>query len=275
MQHRIDSTKAATDSIRSDLYADKIKRWLCPPDPSTNFNHARALRHEGTGTWLLSNAAFQSWLSRSRQYLWLHGLAGCGKTVLSATVLDHLLNGNDSFTLSFFFDFSVTTKQDLDGMLRSLAFQLYQGGVGSAVYLDDLFRAHHAGSVQPATKVLSDTVFKMLAAQGKVSIVLDALDESSTRCDILLWIKSVVSGPEFSHIQLLFTSRPEFEFLRDIPSLIGEQNCLPRDKRAVNSDIRAWVTAQLSQQRDFTGKYLPQDLLESIRTKVGDEADGM
>ncbi|CAG8898173.1 unnamed protein product [Penicillium egyptiacum] len=253
VQRKIDSvqqttvaTKVATDSIRSDLRADNIKRWLCPPDPSTNANHARTLRHEGTGAWLLENPVFESWHSDLRRHLWLHGLAGCGKTVLSATVLDHLAKGNDGLTLSFFFDFSDTTKQTLDGMLRSLAFQLYQGGVGSAIHLDALFQAHQNGSDQPATKALSDIVFKMLVVQRKVSIILDALDESKPRDNVLLWIKDVVSRPELVHVQLLYTSRPESEFLRHIPPSIGEQNCLPLDKHAVNSDVRSWVIAQLA-----------------------------
>lgn len=269
------ATKAATDSIRSDLHIDKIRRWLCPPDPSTNINHARTLRHEGTGAWLLEDPVFQSWHSGSRRHLWLHGLAGCGKTVLNATVLDFLAKGNDGLILSFFFDFSDTTKQTLDGMLRSLAFQLYQGGVSSTIYLDALSQAHQNCSDQPTTKALSDIVFEMLVVQRKVSIVLDALDESRTRNNVLLWIKNMVSRPELVHVQLLFTSRPESEFLRHIPSLIGKQNCLPLDKQAVNSDIRSWVSAQLSQRRDFTEKPLSQDLLERIQKKVGDGAVGM
>ncbi|CEO59613.1 Putative Pfs, NACHT and Ankyrin domain protein [Penicillium brasilianum] len=249
--------------------------WLCPPDPSTNANHARTLRHEGTGAWLLENPVFQSWHSGSRRHLWLHGLAGCGKTVLSATVLDHLAKGNNRLILSFFFDFSDTTKQTLDGMLRSLAFQLYQSGVGSANHLNALFQAHQNGSDQPTTKALLDIIFKMLAAQRKVSIVLDALDESKTRDDVLLWIQDVISRPELAHVQLLYTGRPESEFLRDIPPLIGKQNCLSLDKQAVNADIRSWVTAQLFQRRYFKEKPLSEDLLERIRTKVGDGADGM
>lgn len=275
MQQTAVATKAATDSIKSDLRTDKIRRWLCPPDPSTNANHARMLRHEGTGAWLLKNPVFQSWHSGSRRHLWLHGLAGCGKTVLSATVLDHLAKGNDGLILSFFFDFSDTTKQTLDGMLRSLSFQLHQGGFSSASHLDVFSQAHQNGSDQPATKALSDMVFNMLVVQKKVYIVLDALDESKTRDGVLLWIKDVLSRPELIHVQLLYTSRPESEFLRHIPPLIGKQNCLPLDKQAINSDIRSWVTAQLSQRRDFTEKPLPQDLLEDIRRKVGDGADGM
>ncbi|EAQ90477.1 hypothetical protein CHGG_02412 [Chaetomium globosum CBS 148.51] len=54
-------------------------------------------------------------------------------------------------------------------------------------------------------------------SRRKVSIVLDALDESRTRADLLLWIKDVVSRPELGHVQLICTGRPEAEFLRDIP----------------------------------------------------------
>lgn len=275
MQQTTIATRAATDFIKSDLRTDNIRRWLCPPDPSSNANHARTVRHEGTGAWLLKTPIFQLWNSGRCRQLWLHGLSGCGKTVLSVTVLDHLLNRKDGLILSFFFDFSDTTKQTLDGMLRSLAFQLYQSGIGSTIYLDALFQAHQNGTHQPMTQALSDTVFKMLVVQGNVIIVLDALDESKTRFDVLTWIKESTSRPDLAHIQLLYTSRPEPEFLCYLPPLIGSQNCLALDKQAVNSDISLWVTAQLSQRRDFTEKPLSQDLLQQIRRKVSCEADGM
>ncbi|KID83294.1 Pfs, NACHT and Ankyrin domain protein [Metarhizium guizhouense ARSEF 977] len=243
--------QVATDPIRSELRTDRIKRWLCCPDPSTNANHARKLRHEGTGAWLLGNPVFREWCSGSRQHLWLNGLAGCGKTVLSTTVLDHLKKGNDRLILYFFFDFCDTTKQTSDGMLRSLAFQLYQGEAGSASLLDASIQAHHDGRDQPATKALEDVVCKMLAVQKKASIILDALDESTTRRELLLWMKDIVSRPELSDIQLICTARPETEFIREIPLLIGEENCSVLDKESINADIRSYVAAQLSQRPDF------------------------
>ncbi|KAF5127225.1 putative ankyrin repeat protein L63 [Metarhizium anisopliae] len=63
--------------------------------------------------------------------------------------------------------------------------------------------------------------------------------------------------------------------MRDIPSLIGEENCLALDKKSVNADIRSYVAAQLSQRPDFRDKRLSEDLLEGIQRKVGDGADGM
>ena len=112
----------------------------------------------------------------------------------------------------------------------------------------------------------------MLAVQKKVAIVLDALDESITSGELLLRIKDVVSRSELGYVQLICTSRPEAKFLRDILSLIGQENRLVLGKQAINADIRSYVSAQLSQRRDFQDKRLSQDLLELIRNKVGDGA---
>ncbi|KAK4220401.1 hypothetical protein QBC38DRAFT_404939, partial [Podospora fimiseda] len=88
-------------------------------------------------------------------------------------------------------------------------------------------------------------------------------------------MNGLVSRPELGDIQLICTSRPEHEFMHDIPSFIGEGNCLALNKDSVNADIRSYVTAQLSKRRYFLNKNLSQDLMEEIRTKVGDGADGM
>ncbi|KAJ6097442.1 Pfs NACHT and ankyrin domain protein [Penicillium canescens] len=51
----------------------------------------------------------------------IYGYTG-SKTILSATVLNHLAKVDDGLILSFFFDFNDTAKQTLDSILRSLAF---------------------------------------------------------------------------------------------------------------------------------------------------------
>ncbi|CEJ82954.1 Putative Pfs, NACHT and Ankyrin domain protein [[Torrubiella] hemipterigena] len=271
VQQTTAATKAVASSVLSDIHTEKIRRWLRPPDPSKNLNEARKRRHEGTGTWLLENPVFREWHSGSHRYVWLNGLAGCGKTILSATVLDYLITVHDGLLLFFFFDFSDATKQTLDGMLRSFAFQLYLFGAVSGGPLDESFQVHRDGHDQPTTKTLEEVVGKMLAAQKECSIVIDALDESTTRTELLLWIKDMVANSESSDIKLICTSRPELEFLDDLPPLISPENCLELDKEPVNADIRSYVAAQLSQWR----KPLTQDLLERIQKKVGDGADGM
>lgn len=48
------------------------------------------------------------------------------------------------------------------------------------------FKNTRLAATQPTTKALSNNVFKMLPVGKKVLIILDALDKSKTRGDVLL-----------------------------------------------------------------------------------------
>ncbi|KPA37280.1 hypothetical protein FLAG1_09906, partial [Fusarium langsethiae] len=264
-------TKHAVMSMTSDHRFAKIERWLSPPDYSTNANLARKHRHPGTGTWLLNSPAFQEWKLGSRQHLWLYGLAGCGKTILSTTILDHLLQMDTHTTLAFFFDFSDPGKQKLEDLLRSLAIQLYHKGNEATKRLDSLFASHDDGRRQPDTTTLSACVDTMIQTAGKVFIIVDALDECTAGEELQRWLRGLAS----SNAQLLVTGRPEAAFRREIPRSFDQRNCILLDKKAVNADIRSYVEATLEQKRDFVDKKLSPSILEEIRGKIGDGADGM
>ncbi|EXK77499.1 hypothetical protein FOQG_17796 [Fusarium oxysporum f. sp. raphani 54005] len=264
-------TKHAVMSMASDYRFAKIKQWLSPSDYSTNANLARERRHPGTGTWLLNSPAFQEWKLGSRQHLWLYGLAGCGKTILSTTILDHLLQIDAHTTLAFFFDFNDPGKQKLEDLLRSLADQLYHKANEAARRLDSLFTSHDDGRRQPDTNALSACVDAMIQTAGKVFIIVDALDECTTREELLQWLKHLASRKA----QLIGTGRPEADFQREIPDSFNELNCILLDKEAVNADIRSYVIATLENKPDFVKKELSRGILQEIRDKIGDGADGM
>jgi hypothetical protein len=266
--------KAVNDGIRSDQHVGKLHRWLSPPDPSTNANSARKLRHEGTGAWLLESRAFREWRSGSRRHLWLHGLSGCGKTVLSATVLDHL-QASEHIVLNFFFDFNDAAKQTTDGMLRSLAYQLCRRNAQSDAHLQSLFQSCQDGRNQPTTSALLGVVRKMLGNYKSVYVVLDVLDESTTRPELLRCLEDIISMPDLTHIQLLCTGRPEVEFVKDIPALIGEDSCVQLDRDAINTDIDTYVAERLDRSPRFTRWARYPKVLEQIRTTIGSKSDGM
>lgn len=258
-------------SMASDHRFAKTERWLSPPDCSTNANLARKRRHPGTGAWLLNSLVFQEWKLGTRQHLWLYGLAGCGKTILSTTILDHLLQIDTYTTLAFFFDFSDPRKQKLEDLLRSLAVQLYHTGNEAARRLDSLFTSHGDGWRQPDTNALSACVDTMIQTAGKVFIIIDALDECAAREELLQWLKHLAPRKA----QLIVTGRPEVEFQSAIPLSFNKRNCVQLDKNVINGDIRSYVEAALEQKPDFVDKKLSPTILEEIRDKIGDGADGM
>ncbi|KAF9873860.1 pfs domain-containing protein [Colletotrichum karsti] len=274
VQQASEAVYAKVESIILSDRSQKLREWLAAPDPNTNANHARELRHEGTGTWLLETSTFQEWALGTNRHLWLRGMAGCGKTVLSTTVLDHLTKTDDRTILSFFFDFSDKTKQTKDSLLRSIALQLYQPGRSSvAAHLDDSFRTHQEGNLKPTTANLEELVDKLLTAEQRVVILLDALDESTTRDEIISWIKRIYES--LSLVQMFYTSREEAEFMDVFPSTIRKECCLAIDKGATDMDVASYVSARLQTQPDFTRKRLSGDVLDQIRKKVGTGANGM
>jgi chromosomal replication initiation ATPase DnaA len=114
-------------STQTRTEQEAVRRWLSTPDPSTNYNRARQLRHPTNGSWFLKSEAFSRW-KKQKSLLWLHGNVGCGKTILSSTVLIEILQNPRSHdgvaVVYFYFDFSDLEKQNSEKMIRSLVIQL-------------------------------------------------------------------------------------------------------------------------------------------------------
>lgn len=266
--------KKELDAVRYDGHMLQIKNWLSPPNLSTNSTHAREVRHPGTGTWFLNSTTFGEWKTGARQHLWLRGLAGCGKTVLSFSIVDHLKEiNNHQIIMNFFFDFRDPKKQKLSDVLRSLIFQLYEQQVGSRDEVKNLYAAHDDRHTQPTTKALSETLQNMIRASNRLYIILDALDECVERAGLLAWMKSFLS--EFTQVQVLVTGRPEAEFEHCFRQLFGVENYVSMDKESVNADIRAYVKAQLERNPEFQKWTLIPSILKDIEEQVGNKADGM
>jgi hypothetical protein len=64
-----DSTILTGNQLRQDL-----RRWLSPPDPSTNQNISCNSHHKGTATWFFEGRAYKEWKSTGSESLfWIHG----------------------------------------------------------------------------------------------------------------------------------------------------------------------------------------------------------
>ena len=65
------SNKGST--LQWDQIKEEILRWLKPPDPSTNYEMARRIRHKGTAEWFLRGNIFEKWKSEGSLF-WIHGM---------------------------------------------------------------------------------------------------------------------------------------------------------------------------------------------------------
>ena len=130
-----------------------IEKWLLAPDPSTNYALAREKRQPNSGIHLLRSPQFEQWKrSQECSMLWLHGKAGSGKTLLSASVLENLeqsVNDGDSAIVYFYFNTQDQAKTSHGKMIRSLAAQLYSKDKEAWNELSNLHQAHDQGKTQP------------------------------------------------------------------------------------------------------------------------------
>jgi hypothetical protein len=235
-------------------------------------------RLEGTGSWFLQSELFQEWKNGKRQFLWLHGIPGCGKTILSATIMEHLRQTAavepSLVTLEFFFDFSDTDKQSLNKLVRSLIAQLYSACPDSRAELDGVFSSHKEGNRQPTEKSIFGTFSRMLNHVRKVQIAIDALDECETRKDLLLWIESLINV-RHPGLYLFVTSRKEEEIESKLQHLISDKDIVPIPEDLVNSDIRAYVYQRLRHDRGFERWSSHPNVQSKIESELMQKANGM
>ncbi|KAJ4300817.1 hypothetical protein N0V90_002905 [Kalmusia sp. IMI 367209] len=248
----VNDTKSHSRSHEERL--GKICNWLSAPDPSTNYHKAHKQRQAETGIWLVEGEQFTRWKSSAASRLWLYGIPGCGKTILSSTVIKNLLQhcGDDTsmVTAYFYFDFNDTQKQDPELMLRSLLCQLLQRAVTIPKMIDALFASYENGR-QPSSHAFLEVVRSTLQEFAQVYIVLDALDECKQRSELMDMLKTV-AGWQLDNVHLLMTSRKERDIESSLESFVIEEDTVCLQKDVVDEDIKRYSLATLPQTLDQT-----------------------
>ncbi|KAH7120945.1 hypothetical protein B0J11DRAFT_589777 [Dendryphion nanum] len=117
-------TASSTRRATADHKKSKICKWFVAPDLFPNYQKALDLRQEGTGHWFTGSRKYMGWKSDHTSVLWLHGIPGAGKTVLTLTITQDLQpqykDDPGRLIAYYFFDFNDTSKQDSVQMLKSL-----------------------------------------------------------------------------------------------------------------------------------------------------------
>ncbi|TEA20052.1 Ankyrin repeat and KH domain-containing protein 1 [Colletotrichum sidae] len=103
--------------------------------------------------------------------------------LLSSTIIDDLVTTASSSLAYFYFEFSDTTKRTLDNLLRSLIYQFHGRNGQSDLPIQDLWRSCASTKKwnQPTNGQLYDCLVDVLKVNIDSWLVMDALDESTTK----------------------------------------------------------------------------------------------
>ena len=174
---------------------------------------------EGTGKWFLDSSAFTSWFTCSCKSLWLHAIAGAGKSVLCSTIIDHVVQAQPEEAIAYFyFDFGDPKKQTLNACLRSLLAQLcffHPRTPEIVAELRSLSQTPGRNGYLDNQELLS-AIISVCSGLDWCRIIIDALDESTERQELTEAISSLAASLAIS---LLVTSRKE----HDIEEVLSDE----------------------------------------------------
>lgn len=245
----------------------KLRIWLDAPDPSTNYHAAFRLRQQGTGSWLLCDNRFVDWNASQGSCLWLHGIPGCGKTVLSATIIDHQTkNHPNSVVAYFYFDFNDDGKRKVNKCLRSLLMQL-ASQIPEGLHALQSLHMQCKGREQPQDSALLPMLDLIIQRTKYIYIILDALDECEDRTELLDFVEGLVEKHQ-SSLHFLATSRRERDIEERIQPIMT--SAIDIISSTVDEDIALYVESCL--QNDPRLRKWPMSVRDEIKETLAHKA---
>ncbi|KAM3528022.1 hypothetical protein MY4038_006082 [Beauveria bassiana] len=240
-------------------------------DYRQNFSTAKGKHQSGTGQWLLDSEHYKSWKTDGSSSLWLNGKTGCGKTILSYTVIADLEEDErtSDASLFFYFDFTDVKKQFTENALCSLIDQLYDKKDDARAPLDKLFEKK-VPKKAPDYYILNEVFQSMIKLCSQVWIVLDALDEYSNRNKekangLLSWMEDLRCA--CSNVHIMLTSRPETDIQESIDTW---HNCnkILLQPGLVSDDITTYVHRRVARMKLWQNKPILQELMRDTLNQV-------
>ncbi len=162
LNNRLDGLEDRLDGLQLSLHAsssrpnvglERLLIWLNAVFTDEELGKARSPRAPGTCQWIFERPEFQDWAtstisSNSMRILWIHGPPGFGKTVLSASIVEHLQNENPSRVAHFFCVSDHEAKRQPLAIVRSWVAQMVRQNREA---LDAAEEAYHGNEGRPAT----------------------------------------------------------------------------------------------------------------------------
>ncbi|KAH8154666.1 uncharacterized protein LAJ45_01195 [Morchella importuna] len=264
--------------LHKEQAGQNILQKLSLYEPEYKHRIIKKARIEGTGRWMLDSPEFVAWLLDPRSScLWCYGIPGSGKTIVSTTIIDsiiddHLLDG--SSLIWFYCDYSEQKTLDPSEIVGSLIKQLLnirllEVNIDLRLQLEKIYDNDRI----PDLDELFDMLLRVISKFPKVFIIIDGLDECKEKDRELLfpWLKKLHNNSS-TLVKLMITSRDEV----DIRKAIGGTPSIQASKSNTSSDL-AIVVEELVKERLVGQRDWLKDpcLVQEIIDALVDGAEGM
>ncbi|KAJ7698212.1 hypothetical protein B0H16DRAFT_1210284, partial [Mycena metata] len=163
-------------------------------------------------------AEIMRWLSpqpsNRQRIFWITGIAGSGKSTLSATLVDKLRKNHTPVAAQFFISRNIPETIDSDKIIPTIAKQLSEFSPAAArVIYDTLKKDGFPSSREEQVQALLLAPIRELSKScSMVIILIDALDELQNAAESVLEMLSPIAPRDCDlpeNVRFIITSRPE------------------------------------------------------------------
>lgn len=216
---------------------NEICSWLESTNPSSNHNAAWALREKDTGLWMLGTQEWVDWVNGRTRFLWLHGIPGAGKTVLASFLIhtaQEVCRAQGNSACVYYYCHFSRNQDETAPFLRWVVSQLSRQARLIPKEISELHNFKHL----PSVPMLLNALEQILSEFHSVTIILDAVDESMPRDDLLRILRDFVTDHRFDKVRLLATSREYFDIEQCFQKIAS---AVPMNNPVVGDDIKRYV----------------------------------
>lgn len=224
--------------------------------PGDDYEFFRDRWMPGSCEWVFSRPGFLSWLHDTTsvsRILWVNGLPGCGKSVLSSFIIGqlHEMGYNCQY---YFFRFGDHNKRTVNALLRSLAYQI-------AIDLPELreqFQKMSEDGVK-LEKAEGRTIWQKLFASRLCKIrvrrplywVIDALDECEAPQLLLSLLSSVTSSQ--IPLRIMFAGRKTQALSASLQRVDPSVQVDELSTNDIKEDLTRYVEREIDYMRGNSG----------------------
>jgi ankyrin repeat protein len=228
------------DTALSPETVAELREWLQPTDylaESSEYRRHLLSQAPGTGLWICETEEYRKWHdSPDHGSLWIKGVPGAGKSVMAASLIQHLRTTENCPVLFFFFRNIVAANFSPRALIQDWLAQLLPHSPKLQFALQS--------RLKDSLEETSDNELIQLFLDGvscvpKLYCVGDALDEMSTDSTPILERLNGLATHRPRTLKLLMTSRPS----RSLQSTLRDSSIvhISLQQRLVDVDIHSYL----------------------------------
>ncbi|KAI5800428.1 hypothetical protein DFH27DRAFT_82123 [Peziza echinospora] len=262
----------------------EILQWLCingESNPSTDYEKYCAIRrgYPESGKWLAGCNEFQEWAfsgNTTLQLLWLYGIPGAGKTILSSYILEMLKMNTQATVVWFFCKFSDLSRNTFLAVTRGILAQLLTRNPDLAPYFLEIMEKDDDHLTLNSPAAIQRLLEHCMLQLDNTYVLIDGLDEceSKERKDIIT-LFGALSGKINSHqpgaLRALFVSTDEGDIRKQVTQLKPTIIHLKSDH--TRHEMSLYAHSRMREIKDTHG--LTEEDAKKIVEDVVDRSDGM